>query len=83
MKVICIDDITDILNFGDGRKELTLYKEYEIIEKYIDYTGDVDSWHRIQVSIINDLGIKNEYLLSRFVTREEFRELQLNELLTP
>ena len=83
MKVICIDDVTDILNFGDGRKELTLYKEYEIIEKYIDYTGDVDSWHRIQVSIINDLGIKNEYLLSRFVTREEFRELQLNELLTP
>ena len=83
MKVICIDDVTDILNFGDGRKELTLYKEYEIIEKYIDYTGDVDSWHRIQVSIINDLGIKNEYLLSRFVTREEFRELQLNQLLTP
>ena len=83
MKLICIDDVTDILNFGDGRKELTLYKEYEIIEKYIDYTGDVDSWHRIQVSIINDLGIKNEYLLSRFVTREEFRELQLNQLLTP
>ena len=83
MKLICIDDVTDILNFGDGRKELTLYKEYEIIEKYIDYTGDVDSWHRIQVSIINDLGIKNEYLLSRFVTREEFRELQLNQLLNP
>jgi hypothetical protein len=82
MKVICIDDVTDILNFGDGRKELTLYKEYEIIEKFIDYNSGLDS-NRIQVSIINDLGVKNEYLLSRFVTREEFRELQLNELLTP
>lgn len=82
MKLICIDDVTDILNFGDGRKELTLYKEYEIIEKFIDYNIGLNS-KRIQVSIINDLGIKNEYLLSRFVTREEFRELQLNELLTP
>jgi hypothetical protein len=72
MKLICIDDVTDILNFGDGRKELTLYKEYEIIEKF--------NIERIQVSIINDLGIKNEYLLSRFVTREEMREMRLNEL---
>lgn len=72
MKLICIDDVTDILNFGDGRKELTLYKEYEIIEKF--------NIERIQVSIINDLGIKNEYLLSRFVTREEMREMRLNEI---
>ena len=79
MKVICIDDVTDILNFGDSRKELTLYKEYEIIEKFIDYNSGLDS-NRIQVSIINDLGIKNEYLLSRFVTREEFRELQFNKI---
>ena len=67
MKLICIDDVTDILNFGDGRKELTLYKEYEIIEKF--------NIERIQVSIINDLGIKNEYLLSRFVTREEITKV--------
>lgn len=79
MKVICIDDITDILNFGDDIKELTLYKEYEILEKFIDYNSGLDS-NRIQISIINDLGIKNEYLLSRFVTREEYRELQLSKI---
>jgi hypothetical protein len=25
---MCIDDVTDILNFGDGIKELTYGKEY-------------------------------------------------------
>ena len=80
MKVVCIDDVTDILKFGDGIRELTYGKEYEIIKKYIDYTGDVDSWHRIQIQIINDIGHRNEYLLSRFVTREKFRELKLKEI---
>ena len=31
---ICIDDVTDILNFGDGIKELTYGKEYTIMETY-------------------------------------------------
>ena len=26
MRLICIDDVTDILSFGDGRKELTWAK---------------------------------------------------------
>lgn len=74
-KVICIDDVTDILNFGDGIKELTYGKEYEIIERYYQI-----EWDRLQISIINDEGIKNEYRLSRFVTLEEWRENRLKEI---
>jgi len=74
-KVICIDDVTDILNFGDGIKELTYGKEYEIIERYYQIECD-----RLQISIINDIGIKNEYRLSRFVTLEEWRENRLKEI---
>lgn len=69
MKVICIDDVTDILKFGHGKKELTRCKEYEILTKFNKH-----------ISIINDLGYRDEYLLSRFVTRDEFREIKLNEL---
>ena len=69
MKVICIDDVTDILKFGHGKKELTRYKEYEILTKFNNH-----------ISIINDLGYRDEYLLSRFVTIDEFREIRLKEL---
>lgn len=31
MKLICIDDVTDILGFGDVVKELTYGKTYEIL----------------------------------------------------
>lgn len=79
MKVICIDGVTDILNFGNGKKELTKYKEYEILEKFINYNDGMNS-NRIQISIINDIGCRNEYLLSRFVTIDEFREMRLKEL---
>lgn len=75
MKVVCIDDVTDILNFGDGIKELTYGKEYEIIEKYYQI-----EWDRRQISIINDIGIKTEYRLSRFVTLEEWRDNKLKEI---
>jgi len=76
MKVICIDDVTDILNFGDGVKELTWGKEYEIIHFYQEKEG-----RNQQVIIRNDKGINNDYRLSRFLTLEEFRDKRLNDIL--
>ena len=76
MKVVCIDDVTDILKFGDGIRELTYGKEYEILVTKNSKRGP----DRIQIQIINDRGDRNEYLLSRFVTREKFRELKLKEI---
>jgi hypothetical protein len=74
MKLICIDDETDILNFGDGVKELTFGKEYQILSHYDSTNG------RRYYSLINDKGESNDYLSDRFVTLETFRELQLNKL---
>ena len=74
MKLICIDDETDILNFGDGIKELTFGKEYQILSVYESTNG------RQYISLINDEGKSNDYLSDRFVTLETFRELQLNKL---
>ena len=34
MKLICIDDVTDVLNFGNGEKHLTWGKEHEIVSFY-------------------------------------------------
>lgn len=73
MKLICIDDVTDILKFGNGLKELTYGKEYKVLSIY--------SNTRPQVRIINDLGINNDYLMSRFVTQQEFRDMRINKLL--
>ena len=39
MRLICIDDETDILNFGDGVKELTWGKEYQINSHYDSTNG--------------------------------------------
>jgi hypothetical protein len=75
MKLICIDDVTDILGFGDGVKELTFGKEYEI---KTFYRPNEDG--RQYVGLINDRGHINEYLIKRFVSLEMFREMQLNKL---
>jgi len=74
-KLICIDDETDSLNFGDGIKELTWGREYHIIT---DYLYNVDG--RRYVSVINDKGKRNDYLIDRFVPLERFREIQLNKI---
>ena len=74
MKLICIDDETDILNFGNGVKELTWGKEYQINSHYDSTNG------RRYYSLINDEGIGNDYNSDRFVTLEKFRELQLKKL---
>ena len=75
MKLICIDDRTDALNFGDGVKELTFGKEYEIKIFYEAYQDG-----RQYISLINDRGISNDYLIDRFVTLQVFREIQLSKL---
>ena len=74
MKLICIDDETDILNFGDGVKELTWGKEYQINSHYDSTNG------RRYYSLINDQGVGNDYNSDRFVTKEEFRNLQLKKI---
>lgn len=78
MKMICIDDETDMLQFGSGEKELTRGKEYEVLHKYYELVGEMRS--PIQITVMNDRGRKCDYLLSRFVTIEEWREMKLNEL---
>jgi hypothetical protein len=74
MRLICIDDETDILNFGDGVKELTWGKEYQINSHYDSTNG------KRYYSILNDKGVGNDYLSDRFVTLEKFREIQLNKI---
>lgn len=74
MKLICIDSETDILNFGDGVKELTWGKEYQINSHYDSTNG------RRYYILVNDRGISNDYVSDRFVTKEEFRKIQLERL---
>lgn len=74
---ICIDDVTDILNFGNGIKELTYGKEYEILHLYYNRNSDKP----LQCSIINDRGIKNEYRIDRFVDKAEFRNIKIKKIL--
>ena len=75
LKLICIDDVTDILNFGDGVKELTWGKEYQIQSFYEAHEDG-----RQYISLINDKGKSNDYLSDRFVSLERFREIQLEKL---
>jgi hypothetical protein len=70
-----MDDRTDVLNFGDGSKELTWGKKYQVITFYPTHEDG-----RQYISIINDKGSYNDYLMSRFATIERFRELQLDRL---
>ncbi len=74
---ICIDDVTDILNFGDGIKELTYGREYEILETYFNKNPDRPQ----QCSILNDKGVRNEYRCDRFVDKAEFRNITINKIL--
>ena len=70
-----MDDRTDALNFGDGFRELTWGKKYQVITSYPIFEDG-----REYISIINDKGSHNDYLMSRFATIERFRELQLDRL---
>lgn len=76
MKLVCIDPVTDALNFGSGEPELTLGKEYEIIRWY-----EKKEDGRQFIGIINDSNILSEYLISRFTTKVLWRDNQLNKLL--
>lgn len=76
MIVICMDDRTDVLNFGDGLKELTWGKKYQVITYYPTLPDG-----REYIAIVNDLGRTNDYLLTRFATLEKFRQLQLDKLI--
>jgi hypothetical protein len=82
---MCIDDVTDILNFGDGIKELTYGKEYTILETYDikpNRPGHLDTMVRKpSYSIINDKGIREEYYCERFVDKAEFRNMKINKIL--
>ena len=55
-------------------EQVTWGKEYQINSHYDSTNG------RRYYSLINDRGIGNDYNSDRFVTKEEFRTLQLNKL---
>jgi hypothetical protein len=75
MKLICIYEVTDILDFGNGKPELTYGKEYEIIREFKRLEDG-----RQFVGIRNDSNVITEYLISRFVTKDEFRKKQLEKI---
>lgn len=76
MKLVCIDDVVDILKFGNGKKELTYGKEYDILLFYQEVEG-----RPRQVCIINDIGKKSDYRLDRFVSIDQYRDIQINKIL--
>ena len=76
MKLICIYEVTDILDFGSGDPELTYGKEYEILREFNRLEDG-----RQFVGIRNDSNVKTEYLISRFVTRDEFRKRQIEKII--
>lgn len=69
--MICIDAETDILGIDSNKRpELTYGKTYHAAGIH----------HQKYYSLVNDRGVKTEYLRSRFVTQEEFREMKLKEI---
>jgi hypothetical protein len=77
ISLICIDPVTDILNFGNGKPELTYGKQYEV-DRWFEKHED----GRQFIGIINDSGKKSEYLITRFVTRTTWRNMQIRTILS-
>lgn len=74
--MICIDAETDILGFDSNKRpELTYGKTYLVVRIHPS-----DKIHQKFYRLVNDRGVKTEYLRSRFVTQEEFREMKLKEI---
>ena len=77
ISLTCIDPFTDILNFGNGKPELTYGKQYKV-ERWFEKHED----GRQFIGIINDSDERNEYLITRFVTITTWRNMQINSILT-
>jgi len=73
MKVVCIKDYLSTGLHAPNRQELTYGKVYDVIN-IRDILGEDVYW------IINDIGYKEYYTYSQFLSLEEWREKQLNEL---
>ena len=69
-KIICIICIEPYDNGG-----LTYGTEYEVVN-YVESLAINDEF----VEIVNNYGHNTEYLKSRFVRKEEWREMKLKEL---
>ena len=76
MKLICIYEVTDILDFGNDNPELTYGKEYEIIREFERLEDG-----RQFVGIRNDSNVITEYLISRFITKDIFRQTQIEKII--
>ncbi len=74
MRLICIDDETDILNFGDGVKELTYGKEYQINSHYDSTNG------KRYYSILNDKGVRHGVEKELFIDIAKIRQDKIKEL---
>lgn len=75
--LICIDDVTDILNFGkDKTPELAYGKTY-----YVEFYKPHEDG-RQYVRLKNERNVWNDYLITRFVTKEEFRNIKIEKLLS-
>lgn len=69
MKVICVKNIYDI------------YKNHFILSVGKEYDADIKVInHKIFYCLRNDLGIKNMYDKSYFITKEEHRNKRLEEI---
>lgn len=66
MKVYCIDD-----TYNGGKVNLTIGKFYEVLHK-----------QHFEVTIRNDRGKRAGYGMNRFATPEQYRDIQLNKILT-
>ena len=71
--IICIDNSKEImLHETINRIDLTINKSYKIISKQQKYNT---------FSIINNEGINATYRAERFITLQQWRELQINKIL--
>lgn len=69
MKIVCIDNTKD----GVKVSNLTLGKVYDSLTDIIDTS-------KYRIVIVNDKGVKEWYNNELFISLEEWREKQLNDL---
>lgn len=71
MIIVCIKTGNEDLS----KLQLTVGKQYEVVDTYSDW-GEDD-----QYVVLNDHGINYPYCMSRFVSLEEWRDKQIEKVI--